>query len=148
MAARTIKELPRSTRRYGFALTPLAVAMFQLLIFFMLSSSLAPYSMLTLRSGPGTETASENAETPPDATPADNDKIAAWTIENGMIVANGQRFGFDTLPDLAGALVRAGTPRVLLVASPRAQVQDLASVLEILAASDITSVQVVSGTRQ
>jgi len=148
MAARTIKELPRSTRRYGFALTPLADAMFQLLIFFMLSSSLAPYSMLTLRSGPGTETASENAETPPDSVPADSDKIAAWTIENGMIVANGQRFGFDTLPDLAGALVRAGTPRVLLVASPRAQVQDLASVLEILAASDITSVQVVSGTRQ
>jgi len=42
---------PRSPARYRFVLTPLADAMFQLLIFFMLSSNLAPYSLLTIRSG-------------------------------------------------------------------------------------------------
>jgi biopolymer transport protein ExbD len=38
-------------RKYGFALTPLADAMFQLLIFFMLSSSLSPYSLIALTRG-------------------------------------------------------------------------------------------------
>ena len=41
--------LPERPRRYKFAMTPLADAMFQLLIFFMLSSSLAPYSLITLK---------------------------------------------------------------------------------------------------
>jgi biopolymer transport protein ExbD len=41
--------LPELPRRYKFVLTPLADAMFQLLIFFMLTSSLAPYSLITLK---------------------------------------------------------------------------------------------------
>lgn len=142
MAARTIKELPRSKRRYSFALTPLADAMFQLLIFFMLTSSLTPYSLLTLQTGPGTGTPSgaEPAEQVETAgTPA-----ASWTVENGEIVANGQRFGFDALPQLAAALVAADTPRVLLISSPRALVQDMVTVLETLAAANIASVQIVS----
>ena len=44
--------LPERPRRYRFVLTPLADAMFQLLIFFMLSSSLAPYSLITLKTAP------------------------------------------------------------------------------------------------
>ncbi len=53
MAHPTIKSLPKSERRYTFALTPLADAMFQLLIFFMLSTSLTPYSLLTITRGAG-----------------------------------------------------------------------------------------------
>lgn len=141
MAARTIRELPRSNRRYSFALTPLADAMFQLLIFFMLTSSLTPYSLLTLQSGPGTGEPS-GAETTPQTLPA-GAPAASWTIDNGEIVANGQRFGFDALPQLAAALVAAQTPRVLLISSPRAQVQDMVTVLEALAAANIVSVQIV-----
>lgn len=44
------RALPKSTRRYAFSLTPLADAMLQLLIFFMLSSSMAAYSLLGLNS--------------------------------------------------------------------------------------------------
>ena len=142
MAARTIRELPRSKRRYAFALTPLADAMFQLLIFFMLTSSLTPYSLLTLQSGPGTGTPSGADPTP--QTEAPGKPAASWTIENGEIVANGQRFGFDALPQLAGALVAAETPRVLLISTVRAQVQDMVTVLEVLADAQITSVQIVS----
>ena len=42
--------LPPRKRSYRVALTPLADAMFQLLTFFMLTTSLTPYSMLTIGS--------------------------------------------------------------------------------------------------
>lgn len=144
MAGRTKTELPRSSRKYVFALTPLADAMFQLLIFFMLTSSLTPYSLLTLSSGPGQETTEGDtqADTPDPGTP--QDPAATWTIENGAVLAGGQRFSFDSLPGLAGILAQRETPNVLLISTPRAQVQDIVTVLETLAAAQITAVQVVS----
>jgi len=143
MTAKRI-ELPRSERRYVFALTPLADAMFQLLIFFMLSSSLTPYSLLTLRNGPGTQTAAATTETPTPAPAVDQQPVSSWTIEEGAIIAGGQRFNFDALPGLASVLSQREDPRVLLISSPRAQVQDIVTVLETLAAAQITSVQLVS----
>lgn len=148
MASGRISDLPRSARRYTFALTPLADAMFQLLIFFMLTSSLTPYSLLTLRSGPSTgDTATASAPTPAQSqkTPL---KSAIWQIENGQIVASGQRFGFEQLPQLAGALLAAGTPQVLLITKPTAQVQDLVIVIEILTAAGIEAIQIVGSDRQ
>ncbi|MEP4196427.1 MAG: biopolymer transporter ExbD [Aliishimia sp.] len=145
MAGRSKIELPRSKRRYVFALTPLADAMFQLLIFFMLTSSLTPYSLLTLRSGPGQETAAgETQEPPPEDPGTPQEPAATWTIENGAVLAGGQRFGFDSLPNLAGILAQRDAPNVLIISTPRAQVQDIVTVLETLAAAQITSVQVVS----
>ena len=139
-------ELPKSERRYTFALTPLADAMFQLLIFFMLSSSLTPYSLLTLKSGAGTQT-SEGTETEQPNPGRPEDPAATWTIENGAVIAGGQRFNFDTLPGLAGVLSQRDQPRVLLISTPRAQVQDIVTVLETLAAAQISSVQIVSLVR-
>ena len=137
-------ELPGARKRsYVFALTPLADAMFQLLIFFMLTSSLTPYSLLTLSSGPGTE-AGDTETAPEEPAGAVTDPAATWTVEDGQILANGQAFGFDNLPQLAQILVDADTPRVLLISSERARVQDLVTVLEILAAAQITSVDIVS----
>jgi len=144
MASGRISDLPKSTRRYSFALTPLADAMFQLLIFFMLTSSLTPYSLLTLRSGPGTggtATAAAQSQAPPV-------KSAIWQIENGQIVASGQRFEFGQLPQLASALLAAGTPQVLLITKPTAQVQDLVLVLEILTAEGIEAIQIVGNDRR
>ena len=138
-------ELLRSKRKYAFALTPLADAMFQLLIFFMLTSSLTPYSLLTLRSGPGEQTASqEDAPEPPPPPSAPEDPAARWTIENGAVLASGQRYTFSELPGLAGILAQRETPNVLVISTPRAQVQDIVTVLETLATAQITSVQVVA----
>lgn len=148
MASGRISDLPRSTRRYTFALTPLADAMFQLLIFFMLTSSLTPYSLLTLRSGSGTEGAASASDPPPAQSQTSPLKSAIWQIENGQIVASGQRFGFEQLPQLAGALLAAGTPQVLLITKPTAQVQDLVLVLEILTAAGIEAIQIVGSDRQ
>lgn len=138
-------ELPGARKRsYVFALTPLADAMFQLLIFFMLTSSLTPYSLLTLASGSGTAAAGDTETPPEDSADIETDSAATWTVQDGQVLANGQAFGFDSLPELAEILVAADTPRVLLISSERARVQDLVTVLEILAAAQITSVQIVS----
>lgn len=144
-ATRNRIELPRRPRKVGFALTPLADAMFQLLIFFMLSSNLTPYSLLGLRAGAvaGAPPTDPGATTPPSqATTLSPVETAIWSVSRESIVAGGQRFGFDALPRLAQAMRTAGTARVLLVTRGDAQVQGLVSVLEALAAAGITDVQI------
>ena len=122
--------------------------MFQLLIFFMLSSNLTPYSLLPLRSGAlaaedtggaGTarRTAARNTVSAQDT--------AIWSISRDSIVSNGQRFGFERLSDLAAAMQAGGTAQVLLVTRPGAQVQGMVAVLEALAAHGISQVQVANG---
>ena len=54
------------------------------------------------------------------------------------------RYSFTELPGLAGILAQRETPNVLVISTPRAQVQDIVTVLETLSAAQITSVQVVA----
>jgi len=144
-------ELPRRERRYRFVLTPLADAMFQLLIFFMLSSSLTPYSLLTIRSAPENATIDEGGagggDAPPPAGPTIGDaSTALWTIEEGAIVIAGTSFDFEVLPDLAAALGEADDAAdVILIVRDSARMQDITSVLEALQAANIGSVQITSG---
>ena len=80
--------LPRHTGRYNFVLTPLADAMFQLLIFFMLSSNLAPYSLLTVRTGvTGQEGAQASGQDIPDEIAEAPPNAAIWTVGAGEVVA-------------------------------------------------------------
>lgn len=147
LSGRTGLDLPQRKRSYRFALTPLADAMFQLLIFFMLSSSLTPYSLITLQSGAdpgqgatdGTGTEAPDAEALPGET-------ALWSVEADGIVVGGQSFGFERLPALAEALVAADpAARVILILRPSARVQDVARVLETLDLAEIGSVQIAAG---
>ncbi|WP_121632448.1 ExbD/TolR family protein [Tropicibacter alexandrii] len=138
--------LPERPRRYRFAMTPLADAMFQLLIFFMLSSSLTPYSMITLQTAeappePG------NAGAPAPAAPApDTGETAIWALENGRVLVGGQSFDFDALDGLAAALGASGVPQdVLLLVRDSAQVQDVTTVLERLRAANVGAVRVAQG---
>ncbi len=145
-------QLPQRTRRYRFALTPLADAMFQLLIFFMLSSGLTPYSMLTLQSAAGEVTDEtpggqddQTTEPPPPTEPLEQ---ALWTIDAETVIVGGQRFGFDALDDLASSLGVAGSPaEVLLIIRPTAQVQDITTVLARLTAANVTAVKVSTGAK-
>jgi len=142
-AAPVSLDLPRPRRKYTFVLTPLADAMFQLLIFFMLTSSLTPYSLLTIRSGaPG------EAVSPDGAGPAETPAIAAnatiWNVRKDEIVAGGQAFAFSALPDLASAVAADASASVLLIARPEAEVQDLTAVLEALTVAGISGVQIAT----
>jgi biopolymer transport protein ExbD len=149
MPSGRISDLPKSTRRYTFALTPLADAMFQLLIFFMLTSSLTPYSLLTLHSGSNANNTAPVAKAVPNNQKQEQpSQTATWLIENNQIIASGQTFNFSQLSQMAEALIAAKTPRVLLITKPTAQVQDLVVVLEKLSAAGIETVQIVGSARQ
>lgn len=143
-------ELARSTRRYRFSLTPLADTMFQLLVFFMLSSNMVPYSLMTIRSGAlAGESGNAAQGTNPDGSGPETSNpmvTAVWSVNADSIVANGQRFALESIPLLAEALERQETGDVLLVAQKGASVQMMVSILEILADHGITAVRVADGT--
>ncbi len=135
--------LPRHQGRYNFVLTPLADAMFQLLIFFMLSSNLAPYSLLTVRSGTtGEEGAQSSGAEIPDQIAEPPANAAIWTVDAGEVIAGGQRFTPDMLSALADALAVQADAAVVLIVRDAAQVQDLSNVLEALTAAGVQSVQI------
>ncbi len=129
----------RNPKRYRISLTPLADAMFNLLIFFMLSSNITPYSLLPLKgttSLPGTG-AGDGTDAPQPA----GAEAAIWTVTSGEVIAGGQAFNMDRIGDLTESLTLAGTTSIMLIVRPEAQVQDLTTVLESLSAGGITQVQ-------
>lgn len=136
--------LPQTPRKYRFVLTPLADAMFQLLIFFMLSSSLAPYALLKIRSGAEGNFANTPG-TPADQTATTFGDVAIWNVAAEGVTVGGQRFDFASLPALAAALTDRETT-ILLLLRDSAVVQDLARVIEVLSAAGITNVQIAGNT--
>ena len=147
---------PRGKRNYTIALTPLADVMVQLLIFFMLTSNLTPFSMLTVQSGqdpvpedsaPAQDTLAE-APPPDPADPPEDQAIAGqalWTVQAGGVVIGRQRFDLSLLPQLAQALRDAGDDRVVLTVAEGARIQDIVSVLEALNDVEIEAVQIARG---
>lgn len=148
-----ISSLPVRKRRYKFALTPLADAMFQLLIFFMLSSSLTPYSLLTLQSAPS-ETEGEALPEDTTALTADPDaapdaplagaEVTVWRLLAGHVAVDGQEFATDQLSDLAQALGQQDAQGQLVLAiTATARVQDVATALSALEGAQIAGVQII-----
>jgi biopolymer transport protein ExbD len=135
----------RSPARYRFVLTPLADAMFQLLIFFMLSSNLAPYSLLTIRSGSTGETGGDPSAAPVDEAPPPIGTVSIWNVDAGKVVVSGTEIGFDQLADIAEAQNASGDAAIILVVRAEANVQDLSSVLEALAFAGISNIQIAGG---
>lgn len=149
---RSYEPLPERPRSYRVALTPLADAMFQLLIFFMLTTSLTPYSLVTLKTTPDEVEESEdeneaagpedeNAERPaPDAV--EDTGVTIWELGNGTATANGQVFDIDQLASLAEAIGSQDDPgEVIIVVGPEARVQDVATALEALDSAQVEAVQ-------
>lgn len=121
---------PPAPRRAAFALTPLADIMFQLLIFFMLSTSLAPYALLPVveRVAPaaGAE-ALPPSPAPPALAPAEP---AVWHLGRGSLRAGDSEIGLEALPAALEALAEAGVAEVLLFVTEAAETQDLVAVLQ------------------
>jgi biopolymer transport protein ExbD len=143
--------LPERKRTYRFALTPLADAMFQLLIFFMLSTSLTPYSLITLRNAAdGMEEQSElsgigDDPAAPQTPPAGQGRVTFWTLGAGQLSVAGQVFDRDQLPDLADAVGSQDAPgTVVIIVTEEARVQDVASAMAALRNANVDSVQITT----
>ena len=145
--------LPERPRRYRFVLTPLADAMFQLLIFFMLSSSLAPYSLITLKTAPQDVADSEDeslgagagSDPAQPAPPPSATNTTLWTVNNGSVRSSGLDYNMDQLADLASALGEGRPGNVVLIVTPQARVQDVAHALEALEGANVGAVQISQG---
>lgn len=142
LSLETADDARRRKTATTFPLTPLADAMFQLLVFFMLSAGLSPYSMLLLQSGSST-VPGDDVSRPVVEAPAAPVESTTWTLEAGRINANDQPFNFVDLPDLVAGLTAGGVRQIVLIVLPDASVQDLAIVLEALTTARIGGIQLV-----
>mgnify|MGYP005857790255 CR=1 FL=1 len=134
----------RAGRRKGFALTALADAMFQLLVFFMLSSSLAPYSILTLASAPAGRS-DLPGQPDPGAAPVAPGAVALWRVGRGTIRSGAVAVPLAEAAALAAAQAAAGIADVLVLPGRGATAQDLAAALEALTAARIARVRLARG---
>jgi len=113
--------------RPGFALTPLADIMFQLLIFFMLTTSLAPYSLVPLVRAAAPDAGA--ATTAPAPVP-DSAQPAIWQLGAGTLRSGGQEVALEDLPLVLVALQDARVAEILLFVTDTARAQDMVTVLE------------------
>lgn len=135
-------------RRYGFALTPLADAMFQLLIFFMLSSTLSPYSLIALTGGApaGRSSISEQADDPAVA-PKPGQALVIWHLSRQQIRAGDKSIPLTELVTLVPDLLKDNASEVLIFPTRSATVQDIATVLEVLGSQGVSKVRLVAGSQ-
>jgi len=140
---------PAARRRRGFALTPLADVMFQLLLFFMLTSALAPYALLPLGAPaqPGGQgqaeatrpPAAETPDPPPDAS------RVVWHLGRGELRAGSARITLDLVPRALEDLRDAGLSDLVVFVTSTAHTADLTALVEAVRAARIAQLQLIGG---
>lgn len=147
-ARKTLIPDPGRKRRYGFALTPLADAMFQLLIFFMLSSTLSPYSLIALTGGaPAGQSTQEGPADSAAEAPREAARSVTWQLSRGQVRAGAQVMALEDLRDVLPALRDQKIEEVLIFPTRSARVQDIATVLEVLGRDGVARVRLIAGSR-
>lgn len=124
-------------------LTPLVDVMFLLLIFFMLSSQTAPYSLLTITAPPGTPGAAAPAA-PPAGTPAPpRPRQVLVSIQHGFVRYDGARIPLAALPGAIQQSKAAGLSSAVVLTTTGATVQDVVSVIEAFDTTDFGDVRMI-----
>lgn len=125
--------------KHFFPLTPFADAMFQLLIFFMLSSSLAPYSLIPLSAGAVPAGPAAPAAPAPAAA-----KVAVLQLGRGSVKIGAATVALADLPAKLAELKAGGVERAVVLTARASTVQDVATALEALSRGGIGKVQLVA----
>jgi len=133
--------LPQTRRRrVSFVLTPLIDVIFLLLLFFMLSSEVAPYSLLPLSDvASGRE---ETAAPPPE--PSSPRLPLAVRVLHGQVRIGNEAIPFAELEEAVRGLRREGSEAYLLIPTASATVQDVVSALEALKKASVASVTLLN----
>lgn len=126
-------------RRVFFALTPLIDVMFLLLVFFMLSSQIAPYALM-----PVGGVAAAGGEAAPGTAASGPMTIR---LSHGQARIGGQDVVLDNLQALARAFVDQGISAFIVIPSASAQAQDVVTALEALKAASPRDVTLVAANR-
>ncbi|WEX10860.1 biopolymer transporter ExbD [Chelativorans sp. AA-79] len=140
----TILPTPRR-RRIAFVLTPLIDVIFLLLIFFMLSSQIAPYSLLPLG---GVAAGTDEAEAAPAEAVNGAAQPLVVRIAHGEVTIGAERMAIAQLQDAVGHFRRQGVETYLLIPSGDAELQDVVSTLEAMKAASAGSVTLLNPIRE
>ncbi len=138
---------PQRMRKRGFALTPLADVMFQLLLFFMLTSALAPYALLPLGQPAGAipEARQNTAPALPQSpgTPPPAAAQAIWHLGQDEVRSGQVRIALDMLPRALEDLQADGISDLVVFVTRPARSSDLATLLEAVQQAGITRLQLI-----
>jgi biopolymer transport protein ExbD len=124
-------------RRASFVLTSLIDVIFLLVIFFMVSSQITPFSIIAL------DPIVQNAAAPSPATPPPATAAVSLRVMAGSVRIAGQTVAMDGLEAALSALKQSGVTALIVVPTDSATVQDLVSVLESIKAAGIESATVL-----
>ena len=142
------RDRSRKRRRMrGFVLTPLIDVIFLLLVFFMVCSQVAPYSLLDLSAevAAGDNVRDPPARIPPSTELAGSQERAGsevlFTLSRGHIRAGDITITLAELPGALETLRKGGARSVFLLSSRSATVQDVATALEAFRVSGLDQVR-------
>lgn len=140
--SRTLIPRPQRPRRIPFVLTPLIDVMFLLLIFFMLSSQLSPYSLLPIGRVAGGQAA-------PSMPAPDAPVVADLSVRvaAGAVIVAGETIALEAFPATIANLASQGIDGFLVIATRTASVQDIVSTLEALQAAGVARVTLMNTGR-
>lgn len=135
--ARPILQRHVRPRRASFVLTSLIDVIFLLVIFFMVSSQITPFSIIALEPAVASAAAPAPAA-PPAASPAVSLRVMA-----GSARLAGRTVALDALAAELRSLRESGVTSLIVVPTAQATVQDLVSALEAIRAAGIESATVL-----
>jgi biopolymer transport protein ExbD len=133
--------LPARKRRRGISLTPLVDVIFLLLIFFMLTSQIAPFSLISFAKTT-IDNEAEQVNLPDTAKLSQQALGALITVLSGGISVNGQRTAHSNIDNAMTNLRQAGVTNAIIAPRSAASVQDLITVLEAVKKANFATIRI------
>ncbi len=132
---------PRRVQR-GISLTPLVDVIFLLLIFFMLTSQIAPFSLISFAGTKAENKQVKQLDVPQQQAPKLASLGALITVINGGISVNGRRTPHADIDRAMAEIRKNGISTAIISPRSTATVQDLISVLEAVKRASFKSITI------
>ncbi len=133
--------LPQRQYRRKISLTPLVDVIFLLLIFFMLTSQIAPFSIISLSTAK-IEKDIEQINIPQEADIGPTNFGALISVMNGGVSINGERVAYEKIDQALAQLRLAGITAAIISPRSASSVQDLITVLEAVKRASFETIKI------
>ena len=133
--------LPARKYQRNISLTPLVDVIFLLLIFFMLTSQIAPFSLISF-ANTGIDKKTKQIELPASVELTQPNLGALIAVLSGGISVNGQRTSHLNIDKAMTSLRLAGISTAIISPGPTASVQDLITVLEAVRKASFVTINI------
>lgn len=131
---------PRKFKR-TISLTPLVDVIFLLLIFFMLTSQIAPFSLLSF-AGTKVDRNTKQVDLPVNSEQSSTELGALITVLDGGISINGQKSSHSIIDKAMTDLRQTGVSTAIISPRSTASVQDLITVLEAVKKASFETIRI------